>query len=151
MKGGITSRDRSRGSFGCRMFNAHISRRWIHGLPRKTSRRQRAAWGWRVGMMPRHWKRRGGARERHSNAGYTTLLFTLEPEEILHFQTTLFLLPCFSIFSAAPTAPPAPVSLPTRNSPTCSSPLPSFTSHLSGSSARGRQNRGVRAALHYHL
>lgn len=39
-----------------------------------------------------------GARERHSNAGYTTLLFTLEPEEILHFQTTLFLHPAFLSF-----------------------------------------------------
>lgn len=60
-----------------------------------------------------------GARERHSNAGYTTLLFTLEPEEILHFQTTLFLhLPFLSFLPPAfiPHLPYPPSLLP-RNSP----------------------------------
>lgn len=157
--------ERSRGGILCRKVAGTPSAagclaltypdEWIHGLPRRASRRQRAARedGW-VGMMGRGIGN-SGARERYSNAGYTTLLFTLEPEEILHFQTTLSLRPppppLFYLFSpihpSYPRFPPLP-----RNGPTCAPPPPSFTSHLSSSSAaEGRAEVCVRAALHYHL
>ena len=97
-------------------FDAHISRWCIRGLPRKTSYTQRCA---RVvgechgiensgtkGILTPHWR-------------CMTLLFTLEPEEILHFQTTLFHFPTFLSFLPYP--PFTPVSL--NNSPITCSPL----------------------------
>lgn len=93
-----------------------------------------------------------GARERHSNAEYTTLLFTLEPEEILHFQTTLFpFLLSFrvSIFSPLPSFLHFLSTLKAEPDLLFLSPL-SFISHLSGSwVSEGGIARA--AVLHYHL
>lgn len=131
-----------------RVWRAYESRRRIREFLEKTSHRQRGL------------RRVGGTddtvtskiagcvweKDAFSNAGYTTILFTLEPEEI--FQTALFPSSPFFylLFSVL-------VSLLPCNSPTCSpSPPPSFTSYLSGSSvSEGRVEVSAPRALHYHL
>lgn len=78
------------------MFNVHVSRRMD---PRVSEENVAQTTGCaRMAGRDDAGIGNSGARERHSNAGYTTLLFTLEPEEILHFQTTLFLHPAFLSF-----------------------------------------------------